>query len=144
MKTFSSIEPLSNFQIIDKCKELAIKHFKGVFMRDELNKNNKATDNECLLLNLDSSSNDGTHWTCLFIKDNVCCYFDSNGFPPPEEVKKYCSNKSQRYHSTDRIQKPNQVICGHFCIYVLYKLSNGYNFLSTLDELYRYNNKFNI
>src|SRR6266536_3863810 len=33
---FKKIEPLSNFQIIDKCKELHSRHFKGVFMRDEL------------------------------------------------------------------------------------------------------------
>jgi len=35
---FKNIEPLSNYDIIDKCKELKIKNFKGVFMRDELNK----------------------------------------------------------------------------------------------------------
>ena len=39
MKSFSKIEPLSNFEIIKKCKELKIKNFKGVFMRDELRGN---------------------------------------------------------------------------------------------------------
>jgi len=34
MKEFKRIEPLSNFQIIEKCKQLNIKNFKGVFMRD--------------------------------------------------------------------------------------------------------------
>jgi hypothetical protein len=38
IKQFEMIEPLSNFQIIEKCKELKIKNFKGVFMREELNK----------------------------------------------------------------------------------------------------------
>jgi len=36
-------------------------------MRDEL-KNQKVTQNECLVLNIDHSSSNGTHWTCLFIK----------------------------------------------------------------------------
>lgn len=137
MKTFTTMEPLSNFQILTKCKELEVKHFKGVFMRDELN--NKCGKNECLVLNIDSSFNDGTHWTCLFIRDNVCYYFDSYGFPPPKEVERYCSQQTHRYHNTFKIQKPDQVICGHFSIYVLYKLSNGSDFDSVLDELYNYN-----
>ena len=33
---FTEVHPLSNFEIIDVCKRLNIKHFKGVFMRDEL------------------------------------------------------------------------------------------------------------
>ena len=38
-------------------------------MRDELNKNNEVTKNECLILNIDHSDNSGTHWTCLFVKN---------------------------------------------------------------------------
>ena len=30
IKKFRKIEPLSNFQIIEKCEELKIKNFKGV------------------------------------------------------------------------------------------------------------------
>lgn len=138
MKTMNKIEPLSNFQIIDKCKELQIKNFKGVFMRDELI--SEGADNECLILNIDHSSNNGTHWTSLFIRGGVCYYFDSYGFPPPKEVIKYCDKFSQRHYNTFKIQKSGQVICGHFCIYVLYKLSHGINFYNILDELYRFNN----
>jgi hypothetical protein len=61
IKTFSKIEPLSNFDIESKCQELKINHFKGVFMRDELNKYAKANKNECLVLNIDHSDNNGTH-----------------------------------------------------------------------------------
>ena len=67
MKT---IEPLSNFQIIEKCKELKIQNFQGVFMRDEL-KSKKASNNECMVINIDHSSNEGTHWTCLFTKKEL-------------------------------------------------------------------------
>src|SRR5437899_11114149 len=83
LKTFDKIEPLSNFQIIDQCKKFKIRHFKGVFMRNELvdkidltlSVNTKA--NECFILNLDHSSNTGTHWTCIFIETGMCYYFDS-------------------------------------------------------------------
>ena len=135
MSTFNTIEPLSNFQIIDKCKELKIEKFKGVYMRDELNKNSKATSDECIILNHDHSSNNGTHWTALFIKNNICNYFDSYAFPPPEEIINYCSQFTERKYNSDRIQKIGEVICGHYCIFVLYCLSMGFNYLEILNEL---------
>ena len=137
---FKKIEPLSNFQIIEKCKELKLKNFKGVFMRDEI-KNEKVTNNECMVINIDHSRNEGTHWTCLFINNGTSYYFDSYGFEPPLEVQEYC--KEPRYYSSDRIQQFNEVICGHYSIYVLYRLSNGDDFYEVLDELYRNSNKIN-
>ena len=139
MNTFKTIKPLSNMDIISKCQELQIENFKGVFMRDEL-KSNAAKSDECLILNLDDSTNDGTHWTCLFIKHGICYYFDSFGFPPPNEVYQYWKKFADKSYNTFKIQRPDQVICGHYCIYVLYKLSNAFKFYDVLDELYRYNN----
>jgi hypothetical protein len=104
-------------------------------MRDEL-KNKKAHSDECMGINIDHSNNEGTHWTCLFIKNGVSFYFDSYGFEPTLEVLEYC--KEPRYYSSYPIQKMNEVICGHYCIYVLYRLSNGVNFYDICDELYRY------
>jgi len=141
LKTFDKIEPLSNIQIVSKCQKLEIRNFKGVFMRDELNKNMTADKNECLILNIDHSNNNGTHWTSLFIKDGLCCYFDSFGFPPPLEVEEYIRKFDKRYYNSFEIQKGNQVICGHFCIYMLLKLGKGIDFEEILDELFKYNYK---
>lgn len=145
LKTFTEIKPLSNFEIIEKCKELQIRIFKGVFMRDELQ--GKSSKNECLILNHDHSNNNGTHWTCLFIKNSARgrtggagYYFDSFGFEPPLEIIKYC-HCSDRTFSTFPIQKPNEVICGHYSIYMLYMLSIGFDFYDVLDELYKFNHK---
>ncbi len=135
LKTFRKIEALSNFEIIDKCKELKIKNFTGVFMRDEL-KNLNPSKNECLILNHDNSSSEGTHWTSLFIEKGVAIYFDSYGLDPPLEVIDYCK-RLNGYCSTFKIQEYNEVICGHYAIFVLYRLNNGYRFFDVLDELYR-------
>jgi hypothetical protein len=108
-------------------------------MRDEL-KSKKASNNECMVINIDHSSNEGTHWTCLFTKKGVSYYFDSYGFEPTLEVTEY--SKEPRYYSSYPIQKSNEVICGHYCIYVLYKLSQGDDFYDICDELYRYGNEF--
>ena len=108
-------------------------------MRDELNKNRKSTDNECLVLNIDHSSNNGTHWTCLFIKDGKLLYFDSYGYLPPLEVSEYYKGDN-RFYNTFKIQQYDEVICGHYCIYVLYRLSKGCNFYDILNELFRRKN----
>jgi hypothetical protein len=107
-------------------------------MRDEL-KSKKPQSDECMVINIDHSSNNGTHWTCLFKQNGASYYFDSYGFEPTLEVLQYC--KEPRYYSSYPIQKMNEVICGHYCIYVLYRLSNGNNFYDVCDELYRYSNK---
>jgi hypothetical protein len=133
MTQFKNIDPLSNFQIIEKCIELKIKNFKGVFMRNELNKASRR-GNECMVINTDHSLNEGTHWTCLFIRNGTSYYFDSYGFPPTLEVQQYC--KKPRYYNTFPIQKFNEVICGHYCIYVLCKMSNGANFYDVCYDLY--------
>src|SRR6266516_1006386 len=121
LKKFKKIEPLNNFKVI--------------FMRDEL-KNIKSSKNECLILNHDDSSSGGTHWTCLFIKRGIAIYFDSYGFDPPLEVVDYCKGLNG-YCSTFKIQEYNEVICGHYSIFMVYRLSNGNRFFDVLDELYQ-------
>src|SRR6476469_2458893 len=146
MKSFTKIEALSNIQIIDKCKELKIKNFKGVFMRDELKgrtqtkpaEQRSVSKNECFILNHDISSNNGTHWTGLFVKNAIAYYFDSFGLDPPLEILDYCKGL-ERYCSTYKIQQYNEVICGHYSIFMLHSLSKGDSFFNVLDELFRWN-----
>ena len=53
-------KPLSNLEIIAAAKMLALYRFRGVFLRDTSPKEAKL--NECGILNLESSSGDGTYW----------------------------------------------------------------------------------
>ena len=59
-------KPLSNLEIIDAAKRLSLYGFRGVFLRYTLPK--KAKLNVCGILNLDSSSGDGTHWVMWYKK----------------------------------------------------------------------------
>ena len=56
----------SNLEIISAVKKLSLDGFRWVFLRDTLPE--KAKLNECRILNLDSSSGDGTHWVMWFKK----------------------------------------------------------------------------
>jgi len=144
MKRFDEIKPLSNFDIIKHCSDLKINNFKGVFMRDELI-NTKANNDESLIVNLDVSSGPGIHWMCLFSRNGVSYYFDSYGLSPISEVLEYCKNEN-RYYSEYQIQQDDKVeiLCGHYCVYVLYKLYNGCPFNDILEELMKYGNLNNI
>jgi hypothetical protein len=149
MKRFKKIKPLTNFDIydiIECCKKLQINNFKGVFMRDKLN-NTKFNDNECLILNSDTSDGKGIHWMCLFSKNGASYYFDSYGLPPPTEMLLYCKNKNKnRIYNELPIQLDDKVeiLCGHYCVYILYKLDNNYDFETILQELYKYGTLENI
>lgn len=97
------------------------KYFRGCFMRDEL-KNISPKLNESGVLNLDTSNNKGTHWTCWMKKNNLIIYFDSYGLVPPPEILTYFK-KSKDYkgvfYNNTIVQPDNSVICGHLCLYIL-------------------------
>lgn len=115
---------LTNIDLTKYAKKLFIPNFRGVFMRDTLPL--KIRKNECGIVNLDTSSGAGTHWTAYVKKGGVIIYFDSYGnLRPPNDFKKYVFsdgsfNKIKYNH--DNVQKYNSINCGHLCLKFLYNL----------------------
>ena len=68
-------------------KNLEIKHFRGIYSRDNLPKQSKK--NECGIINLDSQIGSGTHWFAYRNSDQYAEYFDSFGLKMREEVAIY-------------------------------------------------------
>ena len=124
-------KPLSNLEIIDAAKKLSLDGFKGVFLRDTLHTKTKL--NECGILNLDSSSGDGTHWVMWFKKGKDKFYFDSYGVQPPSELIAYL--KSPLFYNSERVQKNGEVFCGHLCLLTLKQLSLGNNLQIVINYL---------
>ena len=89
--------------------------------------------NECDILNLDSSSGDGTHWVMRFKKDNEKFYFDSYGVQPPSELIAYL--KSPIFYNSERVQQNDEVFCGHLCLFMLKQLSLGNNLQAVINYL---------
>jgi hypothetical protein len=131
-------KPLSNFELLDAVNKLKIKNFRGIFMRDELSQ--KPNKKECGILNLDDTGNNppgnnGTHWVCWFCADKINYYFDSFGLSPPLEIQQYL--RGQIEINISQVQPFGTNICGHLCLYILNKLSNGEklkNIIGTLIE----------
>lgn len=101
-----------------------IKNFRGVFMKDELPLRPKR--NECGILNLENSDEDGSHWVAYFKRGMDKYYFDSYGdAKPPKELINYLGSDNL-YYNKDAIQfYDDPPICGHLCLLVLQTLCNG-------------------
>ena len=76
-----------------------------MFLRDTIHKKPKL--NEYGVLNLDSSSGDGTHWVMWFKKGKAKFYFDSYGVQPPSELIAYL--KSPTFCNSERVQQNGEV-----------------------------------
>lgn len=110
------------------------RYFRGCFMRDELINLTPLT-NESGVLNLDTSDNRGTHWTCWIKKKKLILYFDSFGLIPPPEIINYfkkLKNYNGIFYNTTIVQPNNSVICGHLCLYII---NNKPNNLSKFKSL---------
>jgi hypothetical protein len=84
-------------------------------MSDELPE--KPYKNECRVLNLDTSENIGTHWTCYWKREDEKYVFDSFGGVPHKSLVKYLGDENLQY-SDERIQNFDQVVCGHLYVTV--------------------------
>ena len=51
-------------------------------------------------------------------------YFDLYGLPPPTETVEYMWPEIR--YNTDELQRCGTVVCGHFCLYVLKLLVDGW------------------
>ena len=81
-------KPLSNFDLLNWVKKLGIKHFRGVYSRDNLP--TYINKKECGIINLDSQIGDGTHWVAYRnVESTYCEYYDSFGLTLPKEIQKY-------------------------------------------------------
>lgn len=94
-----------------------IPHFRGVFMRDTLPKGGPFYI-ESGIINLDTHSGPGTHWTAYKKVGNVVDYFDPIGdLPPPLEFEKYVQKAVQKInYNTERYQPLNSNLCGYKCV----------------------------
>lgn len=124
---------MTNIELMKKAKELKLKNFIGVFMRDEL-KNKVPVHQECGILNLNTSKEPGSHWVCWYKDGNKKYYFDSYGLVPPLELVNYL--KQPIIRNTSQVQTFSQTNCGQFCLYVLKRLSDGDSFINIETDLY--------
>ena len=111
-------KPLSNFDLLNWVEQLGIKHFRGVYSRDDLPE--KINEIECGIINLDLQIGSGTYWVAYRIDNYKCEYFNSYELMMPSDVLKYLSTgRKLVLFSGDEIQERDSVLCGYWCLYYL-------------------------
>jgi hypothetical protein len=131
----------SNIDLIDILNKTNINNFNGVYPKDRLNKPLK---DGFYIINLQDSGGPGTHWTALYkINDGFSLYWDSFGFPAPENIEdivyKYEYNKKQ-------IQDIDSTSCGFYCvafIKFMYNKQDKLTAFNTFCNLFGNNTKDN-
>lgn len=96
----------------------------------------KKESNGAYILNI--GDNFGTHWTCFYIEDKKCFYFDSYKTPPNNEVILFCNkNKIDNlyYNNLVQFQANDEQYCGIWCIVFLYYFQKN----KTIDLNSRFN-----
>jgi len=133
------MEELSNFDIEEIYPLFYIKLIACI---DHKDLNNYNLVDGSYILNLGNK-----HWSALYVLNKQGFYFDSYGIIYPQSVKIFCPNV---IYSDDTIQSLNSVLCGYFCLYFLYWMTNKFSinfkkrfnlFRSQFDDNEKRNNK---
>ena len=124
-------KPLTNVELESAAKKLRVPNFRGVFSRDALPK--RPWKREAGILNLDDFMGEGTHWVGWYKNGKQKNYFDSFGLHPPSELVSYLG-PGIRYN-TERVQRPQDVICGHLTLHVIKRLSSGKDAQDVINNL---------
>ena len=97
------------------------------------------------IVNLNTSSQPGSHWVYYYRSKNVRIYFDSFGQITPVEIQRYLKTgdefdrgKEVIQRNTDTVQAGNTSVCGHLCLFVLKKLTSGGEFQTILNHMQHY------
>ena len=134
------LHTLTSADVTYLANKLKISSFVGCFMKDQL----KARPGkvESGILNLENSSEDGSHWVAWYKNANDRYYFDSYGMPPPKELLNYLKTTNEIRQkskvvkqSSVEVQQDTSYECGALCLYVLFHITKGVPFDKILQNL---------
>ena len=100
---------------------------------------------ECVIVNLNTSSQSGCHWVCYYRNKSNRIYFDSFGQIIPVEIQRYLKTGTEFARGREVIQRniaivqaANTRVCGHLCLFVLKSLASGEQFQTILNHIQHY------
>ena len=121
---------------------LSYKDFGGVYSVDTI------PDIVCskifYIVNLSRHFHAGSHWICIYVKNNKIELFDS--IPKPISDYDFCLLKKIDRgfeRNTKRVQDFNSVSCGKHCIFFIKMKESGYSFRTIMSEFYTDNLNLN-
>ena len=111
-------------------------YFRGVFASDIIP---DLRENEGIIVNLDSSTEPGSHWIAFFVMDSQTLeMFDSYGNSPQfygNRFENFISKYSTIHWNSTMFQSPTSNVCGAYCIYFIYKKCQGQSLCTIVNKL---------
>jgi hypothetical protein len=90
-----------------------------------------------MVINESPAKEMGSHWVAIYAPNNdTVYYFDSYADEPNNFLKNYLSRYKKIYKNKKSLQDQLSIVCGQYCIYVLYMLSKKNSFFDVLKKLY--------
>lgn len=136
-----SEKTLTNVELVQYIQKLKIPYFRGVFMRDVLPKT--VRKRECGIMNLNTSSQKGSHWVCWYKSHKKRIYFDSFGQHVPYELERYLKTPQEYKNKKLVLERNVQVVqhintseCGALCLFVLQGLWRHMSYDQILQKLH--------
>jgi hypothetical protein len=150
LKAFKKVqkEPLDKNDLLHIVKKTP--YFLGVYSSDELASLSIHKYPVSLIVNLDISRLEGSHWIAISVSRRSVEVFDSLGFNPglwgsyPLPIFKFlsCYSFSHNFHISPVLQPPYSLTCGLYCVYfIIYRQKFSFRhcisqFSSDLSENY--------
>jgi hypothetical protein len=113
------------FQILQKLNRKIVDN--EVFMKDEIT---NPLQEGFYFMNIESSGEDGSHWTCFLKNKRQVFYFDPFGvFPAQNQFDLFKENKLIIYYDEKQHQDIDSTSCGYWCLSWMYymKMEKGTN-----------------
>lgn len=105
----------------------------------------KKSKNGLYIINLGNNKIQGTHWTCLFIKNKEGFYSDSFGMPPEDYIRVFCRNNNIKldWNEKKQLQHINEKLCGVWVLLTGLFLQNNDKKNSLKERFNEFSNNFN-
>jgi len=77
-----------------------------------------------MVVNLDPARDEGSHWVAIYVQNSTTVlYWDSYALPVLEPIKEFLEEFKQVKYNTYPYQKLSTQVCGQYCIFFLYTIS---------------------
>ncbi|GFY22116.1 uncharacterized protein TNCV_3297601 [Trichonephila clavipes] len=109
--------------------------FRGVYASDTIPILKKKST---IVVNLDASSQPRSHWLAFYHENNCIEFFDSYGYPLEyygEGFRDFVPKFSTVSWNCIPFQSPTSNVCGAYCIYFIFKRSQGNSMYSITNTL---------
>lgn len=128
------LKALSNFDIDHFFKNNS--NYAGCIGRDyPMFFQKKQPNKKFWIVNLDTMTGPGTHWTLLYCVRKIKIFFDPFGMVPPQEIENFLKKTGNKcvYADID-IQDLDSDACGYYCCYVADQLEQNRSFVDILTK----------